>query len=138
MSFSYATDENSSFVVPPSRDYLLGRDESQHEIQNRTERRRIVRAGACRTLGSRAGNGAPDPRRCRCAGPLCELSLFGAEKQKGDQSCVAPCARLSGKRPTDRCRRPCASATLAHIEHAERWDLALDAASGALSRAKGA
>jgi len=27
---------------------------------------------------------------------------------------------------------------LAHIEHAERWDLALDAASGALSRAKGA
>jgi hypothetical protein len=27
---------------------------------------------------------------------------------------------------------------LAHIEHAERWDLALDAASEALSRAKGA
>src|SRR6266480_7103505 len=35
MNFSYATEENSSFVVPPSRDYLLGHDESQHEIQNR-------------------------------------------------------------------------------------------------------
>jgi hypothetical protein len=32
MSFSYAIGENSSFVLPLSRDYLPGRDRSEHEI----------------------------------------------------------------------------------------------------------
>src|SRR6266853_1389038 len=68
MSFSYATDKNSSFVVPPSRDYLVGHDESQHEIQNR---KHVAHAFLESGLPIASGNRTPAlPRGYRARGTL--------------------------------------------------------------------
>src|SRR2546429_4869953 len=63
MNFSYATDENSSFVVPPCGDYPLEHDESQHEIRNH-----FAQAFLESGLPIAPANRAPSPPRVHRAG----------------------------------------------------------------------
>src|SRR5882672_6913491 len=94
MSFSYATGENSSFVLAPSRDYLLGRDRSEHEIPNRIishawyVAHAVLAGGLPIAAGHRA---APLPRVCRACGTLgtrtrCSHRRPVASEERSDQA----------------------------------------------------
>jgi hypothetical protein len=96
MSFSYATGENSSFVVPPSRDYLLS--VMKANMKSRTE--------------------------------LSVAELYALERA----TLRTAFWRAAYQSLPDGVRQR----YLAYIEHAERWDLALDGILEALSRAKSA